>query len=334
MRILVLGGTVFLSRTITELARDAGHQVTCANRGLSGNPPEGVEFCKVDRDEPDGLLQLADADFDAVVDVERQSPTRVRRALVALGAGTGHWTYVSSGSVYSDATTTGQDAASSPLETPPPEGSDEEDRELYGRFKVACEEEVRKAVGDKAFICRAGLIVGPRDISDRFGYWPARLARGGEVLVPGDPQDLVQFIDVRDLAAWIVHCAENQVVGTFDGVSPARPWGEVVEGLRAAVGAPDASLTWVPNEWLGQQGIVAWAGPDSLPLWLPLPDYAGFMSRDVSASLAAGLTTRNIEDTAAAALQWEEVLGPDRDRGSGITAEREAELLAAWHASR
>ncbi|MDQ4038835.1 MAG: NAD-dependent epimerase/dehydratase family protein, partial [Actinomycetota bacterium] len=253
MRILVLGGTVFLSRTIAELARDAGHQVTCVNRGLSGNPPEGVELRTADRDDPHGLLPFADADFDAVVDVERQSPTRVRRALEALAARAGHWTYVSSGSVYSDATTTGQDAASSPLESPPPEGADEEDRDLYGRFKVACEEEVRKAVGDKAFICRAGLIVGPRDTSDRFGYWPARMARGGEVLVPGDSPDLVQFIDVRDLAAWIVHCAQNQIVGTFDGIAPARPWGQVIEGLRASVGAPDVSLTWVPTEWLAQQ---------------------------------------------------------------------------------
>jgi len=334
MRILVLGGTVFLSRTIAEVARDAGHEVTCASRGLSGNPPEGVEFVKVDRDQPDGLHALMDVEFDAVVDVERQAPTRVRRALDALGTRAGHWTYVSSGSVYTDPATAGQDAATSPIESPPPEGSDEDDREFYGPFKVACEEAVRAAVGDKAFVCRAGLIVGPRDISDRFGYWPARLARGGEVLVPGEPEDLVQYVDVRDLAEWIVHCAKNHVVGTFDGISPARPWGEVIQAMVAAVGAPELSLTWVPTDWLGLQGVVAWAGPDSLPLWLPLPDYAGFMSRDVSASVAAGLSTRGTEDTTAAALEWEEVLGAVRDRRSGITAEREAELLAAWHASR
>lgn len=333
MRILVLGGTVFLSRTVVEMARDAGHDVTCANRGMSGNPPADVAFVKADRDEPEGLRQLANAEFDAVVDVERQSPTRVRRALQALGERAGHWTYVSSSSVYRDASTIGQDAATSEIESPPPEGSDEDDRELYGPFKVACEEEVRKSVGDKAFICRAGLIVGPRDTSDRFGYWPARLARGGEVLVPGKAEDFVQFVDVRDLAQWIVHCAENKVAGTFDGIAPARPWGDVVTGIASAVGAADASLTWIPTEWLSEQAVVPWAGPDSLPLWLPLPEYAGFMSRDASASVTAGLTTRDIEDTAAAALEWEGVLGPDRDRRSGITAERESELLAAWHAS-
>lgn len=333
MRLLVLGGTVFLSRTIAEVARDAGHDVTCVSRGISGNPPDGVEFVTADRDEPEGLSPLAGTEFDAVVDVERQSPTRVRRALEAAGAGAGHWTYVSSGSVYTDPVTTGQDVARSPIESAPSEDSDEDDPELYGPFKVACEEEVSKAVGDKAFICRAGLIVGPRDTSDRFGYWPARLARGGEVLVPGTPADLIQFVDVRDLAEWIVAGAQNGVVGTFDGIRPAQPWGELLSAMVDAVGAPDVSLTWVPGDWLMQKAVSPWAGPDSLPLWLPLPDYAGFMSRDASASLAAGLTTRSTAETATAALEWESTLGLDRDRRSGITPERETELLAAWHAT-
>ncbi len=333
MRVLVLGGTVFLSRTIAEVARDAGHEVTCVSRGMSGNPPEGVEFVAADRDAPDGLAELAGSAFDAVVDVERQSPSRVTRALEALGERAGHWTYVSSGSVYTDSATTGQDVAGSPVETAPPEGSDEEDPELYGPFKAACEAAVTERVGDRAFICRAGLIVGPRDTSDRFGYWPARLARGGEVLVPGAPEDLVQYIDVRDLAEWIVSAAEQGIVGTFDGVAAAQPWGEVLGDMVTAVGGPEVSLTWVPTEWLTEKLVAPWAGPDSLPLWLPLPEYAGFMSRDVSASVAAGLRTRGTAEIATAALEWERVLGLERDRRSGITPEREAELLAAWHAA-
>jgi len=333
MQILVLGGTVFLSRTVAEVARDAGHEVVCAARGVSGNPPDGVEFLRVDRDEAEGLAVLTGRDFDAVVDVEVQSPSRVRRALDALGPKAGHWTYVSSGSVYADNETTGQDAASGALVPAPPGGSDEADRELYGPFKVACEEAVGDAFGDKAFLCRAGLIVGPRDVSDRFGYWPARLAGGSEVLVPGTPDDLVQFVDVRDLAEWIVHCAENHVVGTFDAVAASQPWGEVIDAMAAAVGGPEVALTWVPGHWLAEQDVQPWAGPDSLPLWLPLPDYAGFMSRDVSASVEAGLTTRGTQETAVAALEWEEVLGLDRDRRSGMTREREAALLTAWHAS-
>lgn len=330
MRVLVLGGTVFLSRTIAEVARDAGHDVTCASRGLSGSPPDGVTFVSVDRDEPDGLADLADLEFDAVVDVERQSPTRVRRALEIVGSRAGHWTYVSSGSVYTDAVTTGQEAVNSPIEAPPPEGSDEDDPELYGPFKVACEAAVAKAVGDKAFVCRAGLIVGPRDPSDRFGYWPARLARGGEVLAPGAPEDLVQYVDVRDLAEWVVACAEKAVVGTFDGVAAPQPWGEVLSAMVETVGGPEVSLIWVPSDWLVERQVAPWAGPDSLPLWLPRPDYAGFMSRAVTASLEAGLTTRTTAEIAAAALEWEEVLGLDRDRRSGLSPEREAELLAAW----
>ncbi|MGI8721394.1 MAG: NAD-dependent epimerase/dehydratase family protein [Geodermatophilaceae bacterium] len=333
MHILVLGGTVFLSRTVAETARDAGHQVTCAARGVSGNPPDGVEFVRVDRDQPDGLAELGAADFDAIVDVEVQSPTRVRRALDALGAKAGHWTYVSSGSVYADEETTGQDAAGAPVVTPPPKGSDETDREMYGPLKVACEEAVREAFGDKAFVCRPGLIVGPRDASDRFGYWPARLAGGGEVLVPGAPDDPVQYVDVRDLAEWIVRCAENRVVGTFDAVAAPQRWEAVIEAMAAAVGGPELTLTWVPGPWLAEHGVAPWAGPDSLPLWLPLPAYGGFMSRDASASLEAGLTARTTADIATAALGWERVLGPDRDRRSGITREREAELLATWHAA-
>ncbi len=334
MRILVLGGTVFLSRTVAEFARDCGHEVTCAARGVSGSPPEGVEFVRVDRDEPDGLAPLGVTEFDAVIDVEVQSPTRVRRALAALGPQAGHWTYVSSGSVYADEKATGQDAASAPVVPPAPEGSDETDRELYGPFKVACEAAVREAVGNRAFICRAGLIVGPRDVSDRFGYWPARLAGGGEVLVPGQPADLVQYVDVRDLAEWIVHCGQNRVVGTFDAVGAPQPWGEAIEAMATAVGGSEVKLTWVPGAWLAERGVQPWSGPDSLPLWLPLPAYAGFMSRDVSASLKAGLTTRSTEEIATAALDWERVLGLDRDRRSGITRDRETELLAAWHAAK
>lgn len=333
MRILVLGGTVFLSRTIAELARDAGHEVVCAARGRSGNPPDGVEFVPVDRDEPDGMSILGGTRYDAVVDVEVQSLTRVERALAALAGTAGHWTYISSGSVYADDATTGQDAAGAPVVSTPPEGADETDRELYGPFKVACENAVRAGAGDKAFICRAGLIVGPRDVSDRFGYWPARLASGGEVLVPGSPEDLVQYVDVRDLAEWVLRCGENNVVGTFDAVAAATPWGEVIDAMVTAVGGPDLTLTWVAGEWLIQQEVTPWSGPQSLPLWLPQPDYAGFMSRDVSASLAAGLQTRSTEETATDTLAWEEVLGPGRDRRSGITPEFESELLAAWHAS-
>lgn len=318
---------MFLSRAVAVRALDRGHEVTCASRGRSGVPPQGAESVVVDRDEPAGLAPLAGRAFDAVVDVESLSVTRVRRALAALGPQAAHWTFVSTCSVYADNAVPGQRAVDAPTLEPAAEGSDETDREHYGPLKVACEEAVRAAVGDRAFVCRPGLIVGPSDRSDRFGYWPARLARGGEALAPGDPQDVVQYVDVRDCAAWIVNAAESGLVGTYDAICPPQPWGEVLAGIARAVDA-EVTLRWVPQEVLIDRGVNPWGGPDSLPLWLPLPDYAGFLSRDVTDSLAAGLRIRPLADTARASLQTEQELGLDRERRAGLTPAREAAVLA------
>lgn len=336
MELLVLGGTVFLSRAVAADAVARGHRVTCAARGASGAVPDGAELLVVHRDNPEGLEPLAGRAFDAVVDVESQSVTRVRRALSVLGARAGHWTFVSTCSVYADNQTPGQRAGSAPLLDPaPPEGADETDRELYGPLKVACENAVGAAVGERAFVCRPGLIVGPGDRSDRFGYWPARVARGGSFLAPGSPDAWVQYVDVRDCAAWIVTAAEQGLVATLDAVCPPVRWGEWLSGLAHALGS-DAEPVWVSQDFLTAQRVAPWMGPESLPLWLPLPAYAGFMTRDPGRSLAAGLQIRPLPDTATAALAWERELGwslaEDRDRRTGLTAEREAELLAVWDA--
>lgn len=161
MDLLVLGGTVFLSHAVAAEALTRGHRVTCAARGISGEVPEGARLVRVDRDDPDGLAPLAGHGFDGIVDVESMSVSRVRRALDALGAGSGHWTYVSTCSVYADNRTPGQRATAAPRLDPASDGADETDRELYGPLKVAAENAVRSAVGDRAFICRPGLIVGP-----------------------------------------------------------------------------------------------------------------------------------------------------------------------------
>src|SRR5690349_12874591 len=212
MRLLVLGGTGFLGRAVVADALSRGHQVTCAARGRTGQPPEGADLVPVDRDAPDGLHGLRGLEFDAALDVSSR-PSQVRAALAELGERVPHWTYVSSGSVYADDETPGQTVEGSPvLPAAPPEADDPRanDFENYGPCKVACEEAVRAAVGpERAFICRAGLIVGPEDPSDRFTYWPARLAQDGPVLAPGEPTDPVQLIDVRDLAAWLVSAGES-----------------------------------------------------------------------------------------------------------------------------
>ncbi|MER7015021.1 hypothetical protein ABT324_26630 [Saccharopolyspora sp. NPDC000359] len=193
---------------------------------------------------------------------------------------------------------------------------------------MACEDAVRAAVGDRAFVVRPGLITGPGDRSDRFGYWPLRLSRGGRVLVPDTPGSPVQHIDVRDLASWIVTAAERGLAGTFDGIGPVTTLGALLADIAALVAPPGTSLAAVAPEALEAAGVQRWAGPKSLPLWIP-DDHDGFASHDPAPSLAAGLRIRPLAETVSAALATERALGADRARGAGLTADEEAELLKA-----
>lgn len=310
MRLLILGGTVFLGREIAEQAVAAGCEVTCAARGVSGTAPVGATFVRVDREQ--GLDPLDGLTFDAVVDTARE-PAWVRAAARAFAGRVGHWTFVSTGNVYTDEQTPGQRADTAPLRSP--DGDD------YGNLKVACEQEVRTA--GPALIARAGLIVGPNEVAPRFPYWPIRLARGGAVLAPGDPDRLVQYIDVADLAAWLLDAARRGLTGDFDAAGPPRPFGKLLLEM-----APDAELTWVDQEFLLAHGVSQWSGERSLPLWLRLPEYGGFLTRDTSPAAAAGLKQRPVAQTAARILEWWD----SQELAAGLTATQEAELLAAWHA--
>ncbi|HEX6073701.1 MAG TPA: reductase [Micromonosporaceae bacterium] len=332
MRLLVLGGTVFLSRTVAELAVARGYDVTCACRGESGPLPEGVRHVRLDRDDPDGFAALAGERFDAVVDVARR-PSQVRRALTALAGRAGHWAFVSTCSGYADDTTPGQRVDTAPLLPAAAPDADETDPELYGPLKVACEEAVRKVRGEHTFVVRAGLIGGPHDAGDRFSYWPLRLARGGEVLAPGTPEDTTQVIDVRDLAGWLLDSASRGRTGTYDGVGEAMGFGRLLDRVAAGVGVrPD--LTWVSQEFLTERNVQPWMGRRSLPLWLPRPRYAGHSSRDGGPSYAAGLRCRDIAQTARDTLAWERAVVREHPVNAGLTESEESELLAAWHAIR
>ena len=327
MKLLVLGGTVFLGRAVSRHARVVGHDVTCAARGVSGAVPDGVRLVRVDRDRRDGLSPLDGQRFDAVIDVARR-PSHVRRALVVLADRVGHWTFVSTCSVYADHGTPGQRAESAPLLAAAPPEVDDADGEQYGPCKVADEKAVASS-GVPAFVCRAGLIVGPEDPSGRFEYWVARLARGGEVLAPGQPDDRVQWVDVRDLAAWLVFAAETGLTGTYDGIGAPMPRGQFLAGVAQGVGVTPR-LTWVDQGFLIEHGVQPWMGERSLPMWLPLPDYAGFMTRDVSPALRTGLVTRPLVDTAGDTLRWLRA-APDRAPSAGLDSDDEANLLRNWH---
>ena len=328
MRLLVLGGTVYLSKAIAALAVSRGHDVAVAARGISGEPPRGARFVRVDRENSEGLAPLRGEVFDAAVDVARV-PVHVGRALDVLAPRVGHWTFLSSGSVYSDQSTPGQTADRASLLDPTPPDSSDPDMRLYGSNKVACEGLVRERLSESALIIRAGLIVGAGDPNDRFGYWPFRIAEDGEILAPGTPVDDVQFIDVRDLAGWVLDSAENGTAGTYDGSCPPIPrqrfLDEIAEAMRT-----QPTFTWVPQDFLQEHGINPWAGDDSLGLWLPVPQYRGFLSRDTTASVTAGMKIRPLGETARdyrlAAKEAPPTLLANLPR------EKEAAVLAAWHA--
>jgi 2'-hydroxyisoflavone reductase len=319
MKLLVLGGTVFLSREVAAEALRRGHDVTCACRAVSGDVPEGATLLTWDRadDPPAGLART----YDAVVDVSRR-PSHVRRAVAAVPDA--HWVFVSTVNVYADESVPGG-PGTLPLHEPITEDVDlATDPEAYGPMKVACEQAVREGAAS-AVVVRPGLIVGPGDLSGRFGYWPARVADGGEVLAPGAPSDPVQVIDVRDLAAWVVTLAEERVTGDFDGVGSPMPIGDL---LRE--GAPDANYTWVDQDFLAEQGVEPWMGPDSVPLWLPRPEYDGMMQHLVQPALDAGLVLRPIAETWRDTLDW---LRTEADPPlTGIDRDRERAVLDAWHA--
>jgi nucleoside-diphosphate-sugar epimerase len=326
MRVLVLGGTVFVSHATAAEAVARGHDVTCAARGASGPVPEGARFVRLDRADPDWSA-LTTQEWDAVVDVASR-PSWVRDAADALGERAASWLFVSTCSVYADQATPGQRAGTAAVVPAAGDDVDETDMQHYGGLKVACEQVVRQRFPDTALVARPGLIVGPGDPSGRFAYWPQRMAEAASVLVPGSPRDSVQMIDVRDLARWLVSAAERGLRGTFDTTGPPMSRGDMLAAVAAGVGA-DPKLVWMPQEFLLEHDVEPWMGARSLPLWVPLPELAGFMSRDVAATLAAGLVVRPLEETARDTLDWLR-RSPDANV-TGLTAEEHRELLHQWY---
>jgi len=332
MQILILGGTAWLGREIAAEALRRGHQVTCLARGTSGSVPAGARLVRADRDAPDGMDAVAEQHWDAVIDVSRQ-PGQVRRAVAALAGTAEHFTFVSSCSVYADHAYPGADETAGLL--PPLESDLMTSPDVYGEAKVACEDAARNAFGsDRSLIVRPGLIAGPGDITDRTGYWPLRFARpvadDGSVLIPDAPGLNAQVIDARDLAAWLVASAELQLTGAFNAVGDVLSLAEHLEIARGVAGHAGPVLVLDQDE-LAAADVNPWAGERSLPLWLPLPDFAGFTSRNNAAAKEAGLALRPLAETLADTLAWELATGPDRPRNAGLAADEERRLLSIAH---
>jgi nucleoside-diphosphate-sugar epimerase len=329
MRILVLGGTAFLSAEIARQALDAGHEVTCLARGTAAATPAGARWLQADRSA--GKAAYADAantGWDAVVDVSR-NPEQAREALEVLAGTSRHWTFISSCSVYADHSVAG--AAEDAALLPPLAAGTGLTMDNYGEAKAAIEHRTRELAGDKAHICRPGLIGGPGDSSDRYGYWPARFARDQEpVLIPDIPSDPTQVIDVRDLAAWVLAAAGAGITGTLNAVGETVPFAAYLEEARQ-LSDEEAEVVAVPGEWLAEHGANYWAGPDSLPLWLP-PGQDGFLARSNDAARAAGLRLRPWMDTVRDALADERQRGLGRERKAGLSPETERRLLREYRA--
>ena len=343
LRILILGGTGFIGPTQVSYALSRGHRVTVFNRGQThpGILPKQVEQLIGDRNN--NLEALKNRTWDVVIDNPTTLPVWVRNVAQILKGRIGQYIFVSTSSVYAEMSWPGmgEDGPLAQYDGPDPMKVTVEQLRastlpLYAPLKVIAEREVQKSFPGKFAIVRPGLIVGPGDESDRFTYWPARVARGGEVLAPGNSgKDTVQFIDVRDLGEWMIRLAEQKTTGVFNATGPGYKLtiGRMLEEIRIGTNS-SAQLTWIDCDFLMSRGIHAWS---DLPVWVAScgPE-RGFNGLSNKKALSKGITFRSVAETATATLAWLKSQPPERTARlrAGMSPEREAAVLEAWHARR
>ncbi|MDX1688942.1 MAG: NAD-dependent epimerase/dehydratase family protein [Candidatus Promineifilaceae bacterium] len=326
MRLLILGGTVFVGRHIVRAAQERGHDVALFNRGKT-NPDlfPGVEQLRGDRDGD--LSALDGGEWDAVVDTSGYVPRVVRASAERLAGAVEQYTFISSLSVYPDLSVEGLDE-SAPVATLDDPTVEEVTGETYGPLKALCEEVVQDVYGDAGLVIRPGVVVGPHDPTDRFTYWPVRVARGGDVLAPSPRERRIQFIDGRDLATWTVHMIEEGKAGIYNATGPegGLAMAQMLSACRR-VAESDARFVWVDEAFLLEHDVQPWV---ELPLWLAGEEAVGFGSVNVEKAVADGLRFRPLEETAADTLQWASERPADHEWRAGLSKEREEALLRAW----
>jgi len=360
--VLILGGTGFLGPAVQEAALARGHSVTLFNRGRSetlrqnnerpsnvmkgvevlyGNRDpnktadadnEGVKGLKVDPNSPKGLSQLVGRKFDAVIDTSGYYPRMVKASAELLAPNVKQYLFISTISVYKDNSKPGADTTAELATTTDPT-LEKMSNEAYGPLKALCEQAVSDALPGRTTIVRPGYIVGRRDSSRRFLSWPVRASQGGVMIAPGSPSDPIQVIDVRDLADFCMELIDRGVMDTFDATGPTTglTWGMTLDACKAA-SSNDTTLTWIPADFLEQQGVM-----EAMPIWIPpINEYAGFHTRNVDKSVKAGMKLRPIGDTCKDALAWYQGL-PEKLRPAVVRdfpPEREKTVLEAWAKQR
>ena len=341
LRILFLGGTGFIGPHMVRRALERGHTPTLFNRGRT-NPHLFPEVERLTGDRDGGLGGLAGRSWDAVIDTSGYVPRLVRDSAELLRGAVGQYLYISTTDAYRtyNIIDMDEDAPTAVLEDP----TTEDVSSYYGPLKAQCEREVRAVFPTGATVVRPTWIVGPGDRSTRFTYWVQRIHRGGEVLAPGNPTDPVQIIDARDLADFVVHLLETNTFGTYNAVGPEAELSiaEFLYGIRAVTNAP-TRFTWVDADFLAEHEVYPWR---DLPLWWPpREDYPGPPGMSIGGgtgfglisrrrSIAAGLSFRPLAVTAKDTLDWFLTWQDEWEarRNAGLAREREAEILAAWHA--
>ena len=339
LRILILGGTGFTGPFQVRYALERGHKVTVFNRGKThpGETPKEVEQLIGDRNGQ--LDALKNRKWDVVIDNPTMLPAWVRDAAQILKGNVDRYVFISTISVFADTSKPGVDE-SAPLAKYTGADPMKETRDtviaskfaLYGPLKALSEQEAEKWFPKQTLVIRPGLIVGPRDETDRFSYWPVRLDRGGEVLAPGDPSDPVQIIDGRDLAEWVIRMVEQRETGIYNATGPAKELGigRMLDTIKSA-NKSNATLTWVNADFLEAQKVAPWS---DMPVWIPpRGEEAGGARISIQRALAKGLTFRPLVDTARDTLAWFKSQPAERQAKlkAGLTRERESEVLAAWH---
>jgi 2'-hydroxyisoflavone reductase len=336
MKLLILGGTQFVGRHMVERAIARGHQVTLFNRGNKNIFPN-LETITGDRDPQigDGLSALeravnAGRTWDAVIDVNGYVPRIVRATGELLKTAVKRYVFISSISVYTAMSEPGADENATVIELE--DASTEDIGPNYGGLKVLCERVVEELFSSQALIVRPGLVVGPFDPTDRFTYWPSRIAQGGEIIAPDVPEAPMQFIDARDLADFTLHATESNTDGIFHATSPVIAMQTILEACKTVTGS-SANLHYLEGQFLLEHKVNPWMGPNSLPLWLGNdPAEAGFSQLNVQKALEAGLKIRPLEQTVHDTLEWANTRGSDHEWKSGLSAETETELLELFEA--